>query len=147
MMSQQAAGSRQQAAKNCFLYCLLPAACCLLSHLYAAEPAAAPGFVLHSTADAPPAGALTKLDATSVQVVGAAAVPLAEFVALRRRDLPPPHFPHDRPHAVLANGDRIPGRAVSIAGDKLLFRAELGREQDLTIPLTAVSAVWFTPRA
>src|SRR5207253_2365470 len=45
------------------------------------------------------------------------------------------------------NGDRLPGRAVAIANDKLLFRAELGREQDVTIPLTAVAAVWLTPRA
>jgi hypothetical protein len=104
-------------------------------------------FVVHSTADEQPAGALVKFDGTSVQVTGASAVPVADLVALRRRDVPPPQLPNDRPHAVLANGDRIPGRAVSIAADKLLFRAELGHEQDLTIPLSAVSAVWFTPRA
>jgi hypothetical protein len=114
---------------------------------FAAEPAAAPVFVLHSTADEQPAGALLKFDSTSVQVAGAPVVPVADLVALRRRDASPPHFPNDRPHVVLANGDRIPGRAVSIASDKLLFRAELGREQDLTIPLTAVSVLWFTPRA
>src|SRR5207245_2639330 len=118
MTIKQAAGSRQQAAKTTSralcLYCLLPAACCLLPAAYAAEPAAAAVFVLHSTADAQPAGALTKLDAASVQVAGTAALPLADLVALRRKDLPPPHFPHDRPNVALANGDRIPGRAVSI---------------------------------
>jgi NPCBM/NEW2 domain len=113
--------------------------------LAAADPA--PVFVLHSTRDDEPAGALVRLDATAVQVAGAVAVPVADCVALRRRDLPPPHYPHDRPHAVLANGDRLPGRAVAVTGDQLQFRAELGREQDLTIPLTALSAVWFTPRA
>jgi len=113
--------------------------------LVAAEPA--PVFVLHTTADEQPAGTLAKFDATSAQVASGRAVPLTDFVSLRRRDVPPPQLPNDRPHAVLANGDRIPGRAVSIASDKLLFRAELGHEQDLAIPLTAVSAVWFTPRA
>jgi hypothetical protein len=119
----------------------------VVSFVFAAEPAGAPVFVLHSTADEQPAGALVKFDTTSVQVAGGRAVAVADLVALRRRDMPPPQVPNDRPHAVLANGDRIPGRGVSIASDKLLFRAELGREQDLTIPLTAVSAVWFTPRA
>jgi len=143
---QQAAGSgRQRQSIVLAVCCLLSAACCLLSGGYAADPA--PVFVLHSTAEEQSAGALVKLDANSVQVAGASAVPVGDLVALRRRDVPPPQLPNDRPHAVLANGDRIPGRAVSIAADKLLFRAELSHEQDLTIPLSAVSAVWLTPRA
>lgn len=104
-------------------------------------------FVLHSTRDEQSAGALVRLDAATVQVAGGPAVPLADVIALQRQGTAPPAYPHDRPHAVFANGDRLPGRAISIAADKLLFRADLGKEHDLTIPLSALAAVWITPRA
>ena len=58
-----------------------------------------------------------------------------------------PAFPHHRPHIRLTNGDRIPGRLVSITGEKLLFQAELGKPQEITVPLSAVSAIWLTDTA
>jgi hypothetical protein len=107
----------------------------------------APAFVLHSTRDDRPAGVLVRLDDAAVQVAGAAPVPAADLVALRRHDAPPPPFPHDRPHLLFVNGDRLPGRLVAITGDKAHFRAELGREQELTAPLSALTAAWLTPQA
>ena len=113
-----------------------------------AEPADAPAFVLHGTRPDLPAGPLVRLDADgSAQVAGAPPVAGADLVALRRRGLPPPHFPHDRPHALFVNGDRLPGEAVAVTGDDVRFRADLGAPQELTVPLSALAAVWFTERA
>jgi hypothetical protein len=108
----------------------------------------APAFVLHSTRLDQPAGALVRLDADgSAQVAGAPAVTGAELVALRRVGLPMPQFPHDRPHALMVTGDRLPGNAVAINGDDLRVLADLGTPQEVTIPLPSLSAVWFTERA
>jgi hypothetical protein len=104
-----------------------------------------PVFVLHSTHDAQPAGPLVRLDADgTAKVAGAPPVSGADVVALRLQGLAPPHFPHDRPHALFANGDRLPGRVVAIAGDKVHFQADLGAPQGLTIPLSSLAAVWCT---
>ena len=120
--------------------CLLPVACRV-----AAEP---PAFVVHSTHDEEPAGPLVRLAADGgVQVGNAAAIAGADVVALRRIGTPLPQFPHDRPYIRLTNGDRIPGRLVSITGEKLLFQADIGKPQEITAPLSAVSAVWLSDAA
>jgi hypothetical protein len=105
-------------------------------------------FVVHGTRDDLPAGPFVRLDADGTVRVGESPVVAGgAVVAVRRRGQPPPHFPNDRPHARLVNGDRIPGRVVSVADDRLRFLADLGVPQELTIPLSAVAAVWLTDTA
>jgi hypothetical protein len=125
--------------------CLLP----LLFLTPGAAPAAPdpPAFVLFSTRDDQPAGALERLTADgAVTIAGAPPVAGADVVALRRRGLPLPHFPHGR-HALFVNGDRLPGQVVAVADDKVRFAADLGAPQELTVPLSALAAVWCTDRA
>lgn len=109
---------------------------------------AEPEFVLHSTRDDRPVGELVRLDADgTAQVAGGAAVPGADVVALRCRDLPPPHFPHDRPFAQFANGDRLLASVIDIAGETVRLRADLGVDRELRVPLSTLTAVFLTARA
>lgn len=115
-----------------------------LALLASAEPA----FVLQSTRDDRPVGDLVRLDADgTTQVAGGAAVPGADVVALRRRDVVPPHFPHDRPHALFANGDRLPASVVDIVAETVRLRADLGGERELRVPISTLAAVFLTGRA
>jgi hypothetical protein len=123
----------------------------LMPLLLAADPqagTAAPAFVLHSTRDDLPAGPLIRLTADGTTQVGTGlAVPGPDVVALRRMAGSPPHFPHDRPNVLFANGDRLPGRVLAIANDKLRFLADLGTPNELTVPLSALTAAWITDSA
>jgi hypothetical protein len=111
----------------------------------AADP---PAFVLDSAGGESPAGVLLRLTADGTAQVGTAPpVATADVVALRRQGSPPPHFPHDRPHALFANGDRVPGRILSIANDKVRFLADLGEPQELIVPLSSLAGVWLTDAA
>jgi hypothetical protein len=83
----------------------------------------------------------------AVQLGGAPVIAGADVVALRRQGQPPPHFPHDRPHALFANGDRVPGNVLTIADDKVRFLADLGTPQELTVQMSALAAVWITDTA
>jgi hypothetical protein len=117
----------------------------------AADPAAAPEppeFVLYNTGDDLPAGVLVRLTADgTTQLSGSPPVAGADVVALRRQGQAPPHFPHDRSHAVLVSGDRLPGRVVAVAGEKMRFQADLGTPQEIDLPLSSLAAVWCTERA
>lgn len=57
----------------------------------------------------------------------------------------PPHRPHDRPHVLLANGDCVPGRLVSIETEQAHFVADLGAPTGIKIPLSAISIVVMSP--
>jgi hypothetical protein len=104
--------------------------------------------MVSSTRDDLPAGPLVRLDADGAVTVGMGpAVAGNEVVAVRRRGQSPPQFPHDRAHVRFVNGDRIPGRVVAVTDDKLRFLADLGTPQEMTIPLSAVAAVWLTDAA
>ncbi len=78
-------------------------------------------------------------------VVGELSALPADLIELRRVGAVRPMPPWDRPHLLLANGDRWPGQVLGIADDKLRFAADFGNKQELTIPLSAVVAVWLTP--
>jgi hypothetical protein len=69
-------------------------------------------------------------------------VKLADLMAVHRTNHPLPAWPVD-PHVILANGDRIPGKMRTADNRSLTVDTKyLGQ---VVIPLTAVSAVWFTP--
>lgn len=107
-----------------------------------AEP---PPFVVESVRDPRVVGNVVRLGADGSARIDDADIPAGQFVALRRPGMPPSR-PHHRPHVLLANGDRVPGRLLAIENDVARFSADFGQESGLSIPLTAVSAVWMTSR-
>ena len=114
----------------------------------AADPAAAPLFVAHSADPTPKVGTLTALaaDFSAALAEPAAGVPAGELVSLRRADKPLPPTPATA-HVRLANGDVIRAGTITTDDDTTLtVGAKLGggKEQPLAVPLTALSAVWFT---
>jgi hypothetical protein len=71
-------------------------------------------------------------------------VDAAGLLTLRRTDLARPAFPTG-PHFILANGDRIPVKAVRLAGERLHFRhPDLAGGQETSLPLAALSVWWVT---
>ena len=80
-------------------------------------------------------------------VVGESNLPVADLVSLRIPKVPLPALPAEA-HIVLANGDRIAGELLG--GDGLTIRlgalfGVAGKPVELTLPLSAVSAIWLVP--
>ena len=72
----------------------------------------------------------------------------ADLVTLRRASALLPAFPSG-PHVVFANGDRLAGQVTKIERGEVKFKAAVGAtngpeaNQDLTIPLSALTLIWF----
>jgi hypothetical protein len=75
--------------------------------------------------------------ATPHQVAG------AEVLTLRRSQSHRSAFSLGE-QLVFANGDRLSGKVLKLTGERLLFRADLGKGQDLSVPLSALSLLWVT---
>ena len=80
-------------------------------------------------------------------VVNDATIAIGDLVSLRVPKVPLPPLPAEA-HVVLANGDRIAGEIVG--GDGLSIRmaatfSAAGKPTALSLPLSAVSAIWFVP--
>lgn len=122
----------------------------LLALVLAADPKPTfPLFIAQGTDPTPVAGTLAKLtpDFGVTLVEPNATIQAGELVSLRRARMPLPPLP-TTPHVRLANGDVI--RVTEVIGDgdaSLTLAAWFGSAKDsvpLIIPLTALSAVWFT---
>jgi hypothetical protein len=113
--------------------------CALIALIFmAAQPPSADFFVEQIGEDRP-SGAAFKLEADgSVQVGSGQSIAGSHIVAIRRAGAPLQR-PRGQPHVLLANGDIMPGKLVSIQNDKLRFAADLGDAVELTLPLTAVT--------
>jgi hypothetical protein len=113
----------------------------------AAEPTTGPSpFVLHRTDGADVTGPLRNLgDDWSIGLGGTAPTLTegANVISLRRKDTPLP-APTTEAQAILANGDRLPGSAEDLAGERLTFRSKLG---ELAVPLSAVAVIWLAEPA
>jgi hypothetical protein len=65
------------------------------------------------------------------------------LLSVRRLDVSLPPLPLDQ-HLILANGDRIPFRSLRLAEEKIHFRHDhLAQGQDASLPLAAVSVLWY----
>jgi len=64
-----------------------------------------------------------------------------QAISIHRENTSLPAWPRNE-QVILANGDRLPGTVRELSGDRLLVRTDLGKEADLTIPLSAVSVIW-----
>ncbi len=113
----------------------------------AADPAPAPLFVAHGTDPTPKVGVLAALgaDFSASLTEPAASIPAGELLTLRRAAKPLPPLPSTS-FIRLANGDVLRAGSISADDDTLTVKAKLGgaKELPLALPLTALSAVWFT---
>jgi hypothetical protein len=66
-----------------------------------------------------------------------------DVFTLRRSQTRRPGFPNGE-QIVFANGDRLSGKVLKLTGERLRFRADLGKEHDLLLPLSALSVLWIT---
>jgi len=128
-----------------------PLALSLAAALAAAAPARdeaghAPGFEARAADGKAVRGPLRRLGpgwSVSLAAEGGT-VDGAGLLTLRRSDLARPAFPTG-PHFILANGDRIPVKAVRLAGERLHFRhPDLAGGQEASLPLAALSVWWVT---
>ncbi|MFL5329281.1 MAG: NPCBM/NEW2 domain-containing protein [Gemmataceae bacterium] len=88
------------------------------------------------------AGSLDVLAANWSASVGGTAIAAGDLVELRQLGVELPALPGG-PQLLLANGDRWPGRVIEIANDKVRFAPAFGANAELTVPLTAVVAMWL----
>jgi hypothetical protein len=66
----------------------------------------------------------------------------ANVISVRRLAVPLPPFPTEN-HLLLANGDRLPFRALRLSEEKFYLRHPLlGDGQEVSVPLTAVVVLW-----
>jgi hypothetical protein len=111
----------------------------------AAEERGGRDFVLYTAAGDAPIGPLRELgEQWSVRLGGLKprALAGAEVVALRRAGTPLPAYPADE-QVLLLNGDRVPGKVLKLDGERLRVSAQLGAEQKLDLPLSAVAVMWL----
>jgi NPCBM/NEW2 domain len=114
------------------------------SRLVAAEDPARPTFVLTLADGSKVSGPLEQIgEKWSVRLGGEKPVKASgsEVIELRREKASLPSWPRNE-QIILTNGDRLAGAVRELIGDRLLVRAELGKETDLTVPLSAVSVIW-----
>jgi hypothetical protein len=106
----------------------------------AAEPAlfvldTAPGTVVRGSFEELRSDWSIRLGGTTGGIVAG-----SDVVALRRSDRTLPALPSTE-HVILANGDRMPGQVLDLAGQYLRFRFQDGNI--LSLPLSALLVVWF----
>jgi hypothetical protein len=104
-----------------------------------------PVFVLHTADGSRPTGPLRSLGPDWSVAVGGltpAKVPAADVLSLRRAGVPLPAYPTEA-QLLLVNGDRLPGQVLEMSDERLRFQAALGSEQELSVPLSAVSVIWL----
>src|SRR5262249_10336659 len=106
-----------------------------------------PTFTAQSADGSTGTGPLTELGkGWAVRLGGEKPVSVAagDLVSLRRPDAPLPALPsHEQ--LVFFNGDRIPGRVVKLADDRVLFQPppDLGADKEVAVPVSALSVLWL----
>jgi hypothetical protein len=106
---------------------------------------AAPLFDLHTADGLVASGPLVQVDSDwSVSVGGKRTVHAkgSDLVALRQVNSPLPPPPREA-CIVFTNGDQFPGSPLALRGERVRFKAQAGLEQELTLPLSMISFVWF----
>jgi hypothetical protein len=85
-------------------------------------------------------------DKWSIRLDGAALQPIRgdELISLSRARARLPAFPRGE-QVILANGDRLAGTVVRLAGEHLVFFPQITPEHELSIPLSAIAIIWMAP--
>ena len=112
----------------------------------AQEPAKTPIFAVRTASDPIGKGAWRQLKSDWSVRLGEGDGTLvrgAEVLSVQRVDVPLPPLPMED-HLILANGDRIPFQGLRLVEEKLHFRhANLEQGKDVSLPLAAVSVLWY----
>lgn len=105
-------------------------------------PGADPVFAAHSATVPQSRGTLTQLGPDWSVTLGSAKVTGSDLIWLRRADDKLPPRPEGA-HVRFANGDLLAGTCSQLANDRLRFVPRFGRQADLPLPLTVLSAIWL----
>jgi hypothetical protein len=122
--------------------------CSLFFFLFSLYPGAAAGelpavFVAHTAQGATVSGPLEEIrEDWSLALKGEKAIRGTDLIELRRLGARLPAGPKTD-HVLFLNGDQLPGTPMGLAGDFLRFRIDLGKTQEVRLPLSAVSVIWF----
>src|SRR5262245_21641649 len=111
-----------------------------------AEEGLPEGFTLSLADGTTATGPLEELgDQWSVRLGGATPrrAPGTEVVTLRRAGMRRPAYPLGE-QVIFANGDRIPGKVLQVTDERLRLHTLLGKNQELVLPLSALSTIWMT---
>jgi hypothetical protein len=65
-----------------------------------------------------------------------------QVLSVRRAGVPRPAMPHGE-QVIFANGDRLPVEILKLSGDRLRVRADLGRDQEVLLSLSALAVIWL----
>lgn len=133
---------RNRCPSPCHLV-MLP--CLLLQAPMGQAQEISPSFEAHTADGLRISGPLLQVDKDwSVSLGGMRTVQVkgGEIVALRQVNSPLPPAPRE-PYVVFTNGDRLPGTPLALSGERIRFKTQVGSEQDLTLPLSTVSLIWF----
>lgn len=105
------------------------------------------GFEVRTLAGEPAVGDIQSLAADGSLTIGGRTVPAGQWYSARRAGVPLPAWPR-APHAELNAGGRLVGTLVAADGDALRLKLAIpgAGEQFVRVPLSAVRAVWLTPR-
>jgi hypothetical protein len=66
-----------------------------------------------------------------------------DLVSLRQTKAPLPPLPRGE-CVVFTNGDQLPGAPLELRAERIRFKTKDGMDQELTLPLSAISLFWFT---
>jgi hypothetical protein len=109
------------------------------------EAAKAPRFAVRTTDGSLLTGSWRELNSDWSLRLGegdGTRVASAKVVTVRRVDVPLPPLPMED-HLILANGDRVPYRALRLVEEKFQLRhPNLGEGKDVSVPLAAVAVLW-----
>jgi len=110
-----------------------------------AQEPTAPLFDLHTADGIIAVGPLVQVrEDWSVALSGRKAIQVngSDVVALRQSKIPLPPAPREE-HVLLSNGDQLPGTPLHVSGERLRFKARIDADQELSIPLSSISLLWF----
>lgn len=108
-----------------------------------------PVFFVHTATGTPVKGTISSInDKWTIILGGTPSVRFdgGDFIALRRADRLLPEPPAE-PHVIFVNGDRLTGTVGDLIGEKLGFTARLGKDQEMMLPLSALSVLWIADPA
>jgi hypothetical protein len=112
-----------------------------------AQEASAPVFDLHTALGLVASGPLEQArEDWSVSLSGTKTIQVSgsDLVSLRQAKTPLPPLPRGA-RVVFTNGDQLLGAPLELHAERIRFKAQAGTEQELTLPLSAISLVWFPP--
>jgi hypothetical protein len=126
--------------------CNLHFAFCILQFPVLALEPSTPVFDLHTTRGLAASGSLEQLrEDWSVSVKGETTFEAIgpDLVSLRAAKTPLPSLPRG-PRVVFTNGDQLLGTALGLRGERIRFQAQVGTDQELELPLSALSLLWLS---